>query len=294
MSNILISNSDLCVTVSTDGAEMTSIRSAVSGVEYLWQGDPKFWKRHAPVLFPIVGSLWEGRYRLSGKEYELRQHGFARDMAFDVVRQDGHSVELKLDSTPDTLKLYPFPFELTAVYRIQGKDLHVAYAVHNPSATSDMFFQLGAHPAFCYQGFSPSDGVHGYFKMDGSGISYRMIGDKSCLDESSSCILHTDADGMLPLTNEVFANDALVIEGGQIHRVTLLDRHKRPVLTLQSQAPVFGLWSPAGKNAPFVCIEPWHGRCDAEHFTGEFPDKAWVNKLSPSGTFTFEYIISIC
>ena len=142
-----LSNSELTIKVSPHGAELCSILH--DGKEYLWQADPAFWKRHSPVLFPIVGSVWENEYRHEGVSYALTQHGFARDMDFELMLELEDEVRYRLVDSEETRKKYPFPFCLEIGYRIEGKKIEVLWKVIN-TGTREMHFQIGAHPAFYY------------------------------------------------------------------------------------------------------------------------------------------------
>ena len=135
-----LKNDVLTVEVSEHGAELQSIRKGTT--EYLWQGDPAYWGRRSPVLFPIVGSVWEKRYRVNGTEYELGQHGFARDMKFVLVSQTEDEVRYRLESDEETLKKYPYPFVLEIAYRLHGSSVDVIWEVTNP-ASEEMYFQIG-------------------------------------------------------------------------------------------------------------------------------------------------------
>ena len=155
----------LTVEISEHGAELQSIRK--DDVEYLWQGDPAYWGRRSPVLFPIVGSVWEKRYRVDGKEFELGQHGFARDMDFVLVSQASDQVRYRLESSAETLAKYPFPFVLEIAYRLHDNKLDVIWDVMNP-ASEDLYFQIGAHPAFNYPDYSLESKERGFLEFDKS------------------------------------------------------------------------------------------------------------------------------
>ena len=143
-----ISNELLTVGIAEHGAELQSMMRG--GREYLWHGDPSYWKRRSPVLFPIVGSVWEGRYRIDGREYALSQHGFARDMDFTLISNDGTQAIFRLDSNEETLKIYPREFSLEIGYRLHGRSIEVSWTVCNTSTDVEMPFQIGAHPAINY------------------------------------------------------------------------------------------------------------------------------------------------
>lgn len=169
-------NGRLSIEVSAHGAELCSIFS--NGKEYLWQADPAFWKRHSPVLFPIVGSVWENEYRNEGTTYVLTQHGFARDMEFTLISEENDEVRYQLVSNEETLKKYPFPFRLTIGYRIREKKVDVMWEVEN-TGEKEMHFQIGAHPAFYYPDFDAETQERGFFGFNKkSGLKYILISEK--------------------------------------------------------------------------------------------------------------------
>lgn len=285
-----ISNSQLSIRVSPHGAELCSILA--NNKEYLWQADPAFWKRHSPVLFPIVGSVWDNEYRVDGTVYSLGQHGFARDMEFTLVGESTEEVRYRLESNAETLKKYPFAFCLEIGYRIQGKQIEVIWEVTN-TGNKEMHFQIGAHPAFYWPDFDEATPNRGFFGFDrNDGLSYILISEKGCADPSTEYAMEL-TDGLLPLDTHTFDKDAFILENEQVRKVTLYTKEKKPYLSLHFTAPVVGLWSPPAKNAPFVCIEPWYGRCDRAHYTGEYKDKDWMQHLAAGNTFKGGYTIEI-
>lgn len=285
-----LSNSQLSIQVSPHGAELCSI--CCNGKEYLWQADPAFWKRHSPVLFPIVGSVWENTYKHEGQSYSLTQHGFARDMDFELISESENEVHYRLTDTEETRKKYPFPFCLEIGYRIEGKKVEVLWTVRN-TGTKELYFQIGAHPAFYYPGYDAETAERGYFGFDkADGLRNILISEKGCADVAHDYPLEL-TDGLLPLDIHTFDKDALILENSQVKEVTLYNKDKKPYLSLYFDAPVVGLWSPPAKNAPFVCIEPWYGRCDRAHYTGEYKDKDWMQHLLAGEVFEGGYTIEI-
>lgn len=288
----ILKNDVLTVEVSEHGAELHSIRKGAT--EYLWQADPKFWARHSPVLFPIVGSVWDKLYRVDGKVYELGQHGFARDMDFVKVEGNDTEVFYRLESNDDTLKKYPWPFRLEIGYKLKGNAIEVIWRVYNPG-TEEMYFQIGAHPAFYYPDYDPETDERGYFSFDRSeGLECIRIMEKGCVDAVTKYPLEIPQDGLLPLRKDTFdVIDTIMLQDSQIGRVTLHRNDGTPWLSLKFTAPVVGLWSPPTKNAPFICIEPWYGRCDRAGYTGDYRQKDWVNRLEPGKEFEGIYTIEI-
>lgn len=287
-----LSNQKLTIRVAEHGAELSSVVANETGKEYLWQADPAFWKRHSPILFPIVGSVWNAEYRHEGVVYPLSQHGFARDMDFTPTLETEDELRFALASDVDTLKVYPFPFLLEIGYRLEGNKVEVLWSVRNTGEKTS-YFQIGAHPAFYYPNYEADKPERGYFAFDvKDGLVYRALAGKGCVGEEVRPV-PLDADGLIPLDIHTFDIDTFILENSQIKRVDLLDTSKRPYLSLSFTAPVVGLWSPPTKNAPFVCIEPWYGRCDRVNYTGEYKDRDWVQRLEPGEVFDASYTIEI-
>lgn len=283
-------NGRLSIETSAHGAELCCI--FCNAKEYLWQADPAYWQRHSPVLFPIVGSVWENEYRNEGIAYPLTQHGFARDREFELIMEQSDEVRYRLLSDEETLKKYPFPFCLEIGYRIYDKKVDVLWEVKN-TGDREMHFQIGAHPAFYYPDFDAATTERGFLGFNKKEkLKYILISEKGCADPDTKYPLEL-MDGLLPLDTHTFHRDALILEDAQVRKVTLYNKEKKPVLSLKFDAPVVGLWSPPAKNAPFVCIEPWYGRCDRAHYTGEFKDKDWMQHLQPGERFQGKYTIEI-
>ena len=287
-----LKNDVLTIEVSGHGAELSSIRKGET--EYLWQADPKFWARHSPVLFPIVGSVWEGRYRVGEKEFQLGQHGFARDMEFTLVDQSENELRYRLESDDRTLAKYPWPFCLEIGYRLHDNKIDVIWEVMNPG-TEDMYFQIGAHPAFNYPDYDLEKKERGFFSFDRTeGLECIRIVGKGCVDAVKKHPLELDENGRYPLASDTFdVIDTLMLQDSQLKRVTLHRVDSTPWLSLDFTAPVVGLWSPPTKNAPFICIEPWYGRCDRAEYAGDYREKDWINRLIPGERFSSVYTIEI-
>lgn len=288
---LTLKNELLTARISSHGAELQSITNNATGQEYLWDGDPRFWKRRSPVLFPIVGSLWEGKYRMDGKEYALSQHGFARDCEFDVI-EDAPDDEawFVLGWNEETLKLYPRKFRLEIGYKLVDERITVMWRTIN-NDSKEMPFQIGAHPAFLYPDFNATDAVHAYFLFDNDNIQSQALAEKGCVGDETFKV-ELDREGMLPITSHTFTNDAYILADRQVRRVSMLDKSRRPYLSVLFSAPLVGLWSPK-PDAPFVCIEPWYGRCDCRGFNGPFEQREHVNRLQPGSAFNASYMIII-
>lgn len=301
--SITLTNGSTEIEIALHGAEMISLKN--HGKEYLWNGNPSYWKRHSPVLFPIVGSVWNGVYRYQGHEYALSQHGFARDMDFKLVSSSSQSASFELQSDEKTKEKYPFSFVLRITYELTSQgSVAVKWHVENPSDSATMYFSIGAHPAFLLRPdtFEPIDNttpVGAYFRVAKQGkplasVVRRLFGEKGCLSSDQEAI-QLGNDGMIAIETDTFAGDAIVAEHSQIDEVTLLTAEQEPLIRLRFDAPLVGLWAPrAHEYSPFVCIEPWYGRADRVEFGGDFADKDWQNKLEPGQTFDSVYYIDVC
>ena len=295
MSTYSLKNDILSIDVEEFGAELTSIFHTAKNTEYLWNADPAYWKRHAPILFPVVGSLKNKSYLYQGQTYSLPQHGFARDMNFRFIKQSETEVWFSLEATEETKKVYPFDFRLELGYRLIGSEVTALWRVVN-TGNEELFFSIGGHPAFLCplkQGERQSD----YYILFDSAkpIHYLLVDENGFVVKkpiSDQPILTTE-EGFLPIYSHLFDRDALIIEENQFHRISLADNNKKPYLTVAFDAPLFGLWSPAKKKAPFVCIEPWYGRCDASDFNGSLEEREYGNRLDSGNTFEASYTITI-
>lgn len=290
-----IANEKITVSVNGMGAELSSLRGK-SGTEYLWDAKPTWWKRSSPVLFPFVGGLKNGCYQVDGKTYPMAQHGFARDMEFSLIEKEDSMLRFRLCSNAETLERYPFPFRLDISYQLEGNSLTVGWDVAN-TGEKTMYFSIGAHPAFlCPPPNAPFlDGksknrTDCFIQTDAEKeISYRMLeGGLICPPKYQISL----ENGRFPITSDTFEHDALVIEGNQAHKVSLNCQDGLPFVTVSFDAPLFGLWSPPG-GAPFVCIEPWYGRCDAQDFNGSLKERDYTNCLEPGQIFHAQYSIQL-
>ena len=296
MKQAALKNEKIEIKINYHGAELRSIKNLETEKEYLWNADPKFWNRSSPVLFPFVGGVRNKVYRHEGVEYPMNQHGFARDMDFKLVNQSENEVWFSLDSTEETYKAYPFHFQLEIGYRLEANVVVVMWRVKNTNE-KEMYFAIGAHPAFfCpfYEGDRQSEYFLHFSKKDGTypeKICTTVFGQGGCVTiQKAEYVLE---NGILPITEDRFDGDALVIEDSQVQRIALLDKEKKEYLAVEFDSPLVGVWSPPKKQAPFVCIEPWYGRCDSEVFTGELKDRDWENKLEADDEFYAEYKIII-
>ena len=291
MSVYELKNSTISVKVDSHGAELKSLKKQDTGTEYMWCGDAKYWGRTSQVLFPFVGGVKDRKYRAKGKTYTMTQHGFARDMDFTLLSQTDDEIWFELRSSEETLEKYPYEFILKLGYRIDGNKTEVLWQVENPG-TETLHFSIGGHPAFncpiepdacqaeCFVDFGDAEEVIST-RISENGLATNFMD------------VYGLTDGKLALRDNLFEHDALVIENRQTDTAALCRSDGTRYVTITMDAPLFGIWSPAGKQAPFVCIEPWHGRCDNENFQGTLEERQWDNQVSPGETWKASYTIAV-
>ena len=283
-----IQNEFLTVQAEDLGAQLASIRTP-DGEEYLWQGDPDIWARRAPILFPFIARLREGKYDLDGQTYSISTHGFARDSLFSVVDQGPDRISFQLTDTPETRAVYPFAFSLTVTYSLEGNRLVKSHRVENRS-DRDMLYELGAHDGF------RTPGPMGEWSIRLPGLNtasfYGM--DEACVITPKGAEVPLKAQS-LPLTPSSFGLDTMVLDCPPQARAELLDPSGSPRVTVDFPGfDYLGLWT-ADKpfDTGYVCIEPWSSLPDASFVGRELSSKAGVRRLAPGGSETLTYTTTI-
>lgn len=274
---ILLENENIKVTISAKGAELQSIKSKKDNLEYLWKGDPAFWGKFSPVLFPIVGALKNNTYCIGDQSYQLPRHGFARDLDFEVQQISEEEALFTLSHTAKTLEVYPFEFKLSLRYRLSGSAVSCTYEVNNPG-TKDLLFSVGAHPAFAVP--LTADTVYEDYYLEFSqdeSLNIHQIEDNLIGDQVAILQL---SDRKLNLQHELFYNDALVMKDLNSKSIQLKNIKNQHGLNFRFiDFPFFGIWS--AKDADFVCLEPWCGIADSIHHNQQLSDKEGIQSLSP-------------
>lgn len=296
---VSIENDFLKATFRICGAELASLVSKQSQLDYIFPAIPQFWSKSSPVLFPVVGCVKDNKLIHNDKEYTMYLHGFANYQDFEVVFRDDAKVEFLLSSNGNFKDSYPFEFNLFLGYELISNKLVVSWRVENLS-NETMYFSIGGHPAFTCP-IDESKRENYFLKFEGLTKLKRSKIDMSCgllYDEMFELDLNLkDKDGncgVISISNDLFNEDALIGEGNQTHEISLLRPNKTPYIKVSFKAPLFGVWSPGDKIAPFVCIEPWYGRCDKKSFNGELKDREWGNTLLPNDIFNASYEITVC
>lgn len=278
-----IKNTVLKVSVAAKGAELQSIESIASGLEYLWSGDEKYWGKKSPVLFPIVGGLKNNTYRHNGKNYSLSRHGFARDQEFILKNKSMDSVTLQLQSDKESLLVYPFHFLFSITYTLFQNKLECSYQIVN-TGEENMYCSVGAHPAFKVPITDDTFFSDWYLQFNKEEHASRWpLSAEGMIEQSPENLFNKTQ--VLPLAKDLFSSDALVFKDLQSTNIAILSNKSQHGLSMQFDGfPYFGIWST--KGADFVCLEPWCGIADGVAAGGELKEKEGINTLLPGEIFT--------
>jgi galactose mutarotase-like enzyme len=285
-----IEDQQLRIGIHPKGAELQSIFHKGYHTDYMWNGDPAFWGKHSPLLFPIVGTLRDNTYIYNGQAYQLSRHGFARDREFAVETQSADAITFLLFSDEASLKVFPFAFELRVGYRINAGALTTTYTVTNPDKVP-LYFSVGGHPAFNVPLAPGTVYTDYYLEFDQTEQAPRWPISKDGLIEREPLPLLNGAR-KLPLTKELFAKDALVFKGLNSSSVTLRSDRTERGLTLQFPGfPFLGIWAAPG--ADFVCIEPWCGIADSVDSNQQWTEKEGINRLEGGASFIRSWTLKV-
>jgi galactose mutarotase-like enzyme len=285
----VLENDFLKVSIRPKGAELTGIYNKTSQLDYLWMGDPEFWEKHSPVLFPIVGGLKNNTYFFNNRPYQLPRHGFAREKIFSITHQSFDSIGFSLQCDDETLFAYPFYFELKITYSLNRSELSVGYEVNN-LMSDEMYFSIGGHPAFKVP-LTPDTAYEDYFlEFNKTENSERWLVSPDGLIEERSVPFFKD-DAVIPLRKELFQHDALVFKDLQSNRVSLkCTKHSHGLDFDFPGFPFMGIW--AAKNADFVCIEPWCGIADNVNTDQQLKNKEGIIRLDKKESYKKEWKVS--
>ena len=284
-----IANARFTLTVDTLGAQPVSLKNA-AGAELLWTGDPAYWAGQAPVLFPMVGALREGKATLGDKTLAMGQHGFARRREFVLAAEAGDRLCFRLCDDEATRVLYPFAFGLWVTYVLTDEGYRTEFRVENRGG-EPMPFAIGGHP-----GFNVPVGETAAF--EDYTIVFEQEEDQTCpaivmgqglIDPSRSAFTLHGRE--IPLRHDLFYQDALVFEGLNSHRVAVLNKSTgRGVEMDFTGFPMFGVWS-AANDGPYVCLEPWTGCATRTDEGDDFAQKHGMIALAPGRQFEIGFTV---
>ncbi len=283
MNKIYLKNNHFLVSISKIGAEILSIENTNENKQFLWSPDQIYWNRTAPNLFPIVGRLKNDEYQYNGNEFKMLQHGFARNLEFEVSKSTETSVSLILKNNETTLQQFPFEFQLEISFILNDASLDIHYNVLNLSNV-EMPFSIGAHPAFAID--KPLDAYQLIFDQPFTADRY-LIDQGLYTGQTETAIENSN---VLNLNSQLIENDAVVFKKPPFYSVTLAEIDGNKLVTVSSSDfHYWGFWSKPG--APFFCIEPWAGLADTTSADGNLFNKEGIHVLQPNEFSRFSYSV---
>lgn len=284
-----LENERLLIEVEERGSQLVRIYDKKKDREVLWNASPAFWPKHSPLLFPMIGASFEKKYRVHGKTYDMPNHGFAWTSDFTFL-DSADGLEAVLVSSEESRKNYPYDFKLTVKHQLKDNHVLVSWTVEN-TGCEEMLYSIGAHPAFWMPDGKKTSDMYLKFSEKNTLMFYR-IAKSGCAVPEQVKTLSLDADSCVKITEDFWNEDVYIFEHQSLDEVSLCHEDKTPYVTLHSQGfPYFGIWTKPG--APFVCLEPWQGRCDRDGYTGELKDKDGIRKLAPGETERFCYRVEV-
>ena len=288
MSVFQLQNNDLTIKVKSFGAELYSVFSSKNKIEYIWQASQELWPRHAPNLFPIVGKLKDNSFSYLNNNYQLPQHGFARDSDFICVEETESKLTFELTANEETLKHYPFHFSLQISYTLTDNNLITSYKIFNPS-NSEIYFSVGAHPAFnCPLQTSETFEDYNLIFPTKNELVINTLNDGLIKNNTKTISLN---ENKLKVSKTLFDNDALVFMNSQIENVSLISNKTKHGVTMKcTNWPFFGIWTKKNSEK-FICLEPWFGIADSETTNSNFTNKTGIIKLLPELNFDCSFNI---
>lgn len=291
---LYLENERFKAAIDEKGAELCSLTGKSDGTEYVWQGDPAIWARHAPLLFPVIGRLKDKEYTLDGKTYSITQHGFGRDLPFEGKQIDAACAEFTLTQNDYTKKMYPYDFTLTVRYTLTGNRLKKEHIVHNPNDIP-LYYEVGGHDAYniCLtEGETIRDS---YVQFEGVNEIHPLELDEKILLTGGEGTLPLD-EGRLWIDRETFRIDAVMLAAPAVRRLTICSRkHAKKVAVEFDDFDYVGIWSAYRPfDVPYVCIEPWSTLPDCNYLGKELEKKVGVRCVAPheSETMTFTTIVT--
>lgn len=287
-----LENHRLSIAIQDTGAELASIVNLETGQEYMWQADPAVWGSHAPVLFPIIGVLKDGKTTIKDETYRIPKHGMVRhNEALELFYHSDDRIVFRMCWNEETRKIFPFEFDFRVTYRLRNEHVIVYHEVMN-SGEEPMHFCLGGHPAFkvpSVEGERYEDYFLRFEEKENS-ESWTVTSEGTIGPGKRS--VPWQAGTILPLTHDLFTKDALVFKDLNSSSVVLESQISGPILKVDYAGWThLGIW--AKPNGDFVCIEPWLGLSDPFDSDGQFVNKEGIIELAPGETYEMSYDIKI-
>ncbi|MBR6510108.1 MAG: aldose 1-epimerase family protein [Clostridia bacterium] len=266
---ITLNNGILNVEITEIGAEIRRVLK--NGEDRMWSGNPEYWSGVSPILFPICSRLPDDEYSLNGKTYKMQMHGFASDLLFDVEKADKNTATFLLKSNAETLKIFPFCFELRVKYTLSFDKILVEYFVLNKSENT-MYYSIGSHESYaCPEGIEAYDVV-----FEKEEVLKTALLEGPVFSGKYETIL--ESGNTLSLKEDYFELDSLIFKNIKSKKVSLINRETKKTDNIWFEGfDYLLLWHPIG--APFICIEPWAGICSTKGDSKDITKKEGIIAL---------------
>lgn len=286
-----IRNNSMTVTVDSLGAQLMSVTSA-QGVEYLWNGDPAYWKGRAPVLFPYVGRLTGESYTYGGRTYQLPRHGFAKLMDFSVVDSGPENVTLRISCTEETRKMYPFSFYFDVSYVLEGSTLVIVFAAENKGGET-MYFGLGGHPGFRVPMEAGKEFTDYRLTFAQPSQPWQVLMSDEYMISGHEAPYPLKDGVELPLRHDLFDHDAIILKNFE-RTVTLSAGEGTHGVTLSCpKMRYLGVWHQPKTDAPFVCLEPWVSLPSRQGVVEDLSQQNDLVSLAPGERYENRWTVTI-
>lgn len=286
----VLKNEALTVEVSSLGGQLQSIRDK-SGKEFLWQGDPKYWKGRSPELFPFIGRLMDKTYELDGEKHTINLHGFLRDLELECTERSEHRLTLSLRDNEQTRQVYPRAFLASLIRELEGNTLLITFRVENRDE-KPMYFAYGGHPGFFVPMEEGKSFEDYYLEFPEACRPMRVKFSERALVDTMDTPYDLEDGRRLRLRHDLFDNDAIVLHG--MDRSVRLTCGSGPAVTVRfPQMPYVGFWHMPHTDAPYVCIEPWSSIPGRDGVTEQFEAKEDLISLEPGGVYENRWSITI-
>ncbi|MCH5324146.1 MAG: aldose 1-epimerase family protein [Eubacterium sp.] len=279
---LTLTNGNNRAVISCHGAELKSL--VIGGRELIWQTDEKYWNKSSPVLFPAIGNVKNNLTTINGEEIKLSKHGFMRDKDFIPTQHGESAADFSYTYSPVKGE-YPFACLLTMSYHLSEDALTITYIVENLD-NGTMWYCIGAHPAFACDDLDKCS-----VKFEYREVAATPVKDADGIFQDGKRVERINGNTLLLLYYDMFDEDVVYFDRLRSHTVTFMDNIKTLAVISFEGFETLGLWTPAGKRAPFLCIEPWCGSDDYDTDDGIFEHKRGIQSLEPKGTKRYSMTI---
>lgn len=287
-----LTRGSLTAQIDSMGAELISL--VKNGRDYIWCGDAAYWNGHNPTLFPVIGFLKDNKTCFNGVEYQMPKHGYARKTDFELVEQTSDSITLRMTDNETTRPGFPFRFSFNITHHLTDDGFVTEFSVTN-CGDCKMPFMIGAHTGFALP-FTDGQRFEDHtliFEHPESDVTRYVAVNGQYIEDSKGETNYLDGSDRIALSYELFDDDALMLTGLKSRKIALVDQFGCGVGMEFDGFDALGIWTPPGKNAPFLCLEPWNGINAFVDEAPEFMQKPFIRSVSAGDRYSVAYRVQI-